>query len=212
MPFARSRPEREGGIMPYSSSYALNVFLSYASEDDEIAGAVARTLRFAFVDNVEVTMMSEFPSGLNWRQLIAESIAETDLMVAIATGRLRPSHSFTGMEVGMFEYSRRGVPKMARFPHMDRRMIPFAVLARVPDTMNEFEGIDIGLNDLRDVRFDTTNLASNLRELYDSHSGSDSAPDRMMYKLLADIEDVVNRVPALYVRKSLRLCSTAKSR
>src|SRR5262249_41956448 len=85
--------------MPFSRNDALNVFLSYASEDGEIADALARALRAAFVSDIEVTMMSEFPSGVNWRRLIGDSIAQTDLMVAIATGRLKPSHSFTGVEV-----------------------------------------------------------------------------------------------------------------
>src|SRR5262249_17329521 len=122
-----------------------------------------------------------------------DSIAQTDLMVAIATGRLKPSHSFTGVEVGMFEFSRRDSSKMKKFQNLDRRMIPFAVLARVPDAVNEFEGIDIDPNALRDVRFDTSTLASNLKELDEGHGGSDSAPHRMMYKLFADIEDVVNQ-------------------
>jgi hypothetical protein len=178
-------------IMPYSDSDSLNVFLSYASEDEKISEALARTLRAAFVDAIEITMMSEFPSGLNWRRLVDESIAETDILIAIATGQIKPSHSFTGQEIGSFSFSTRSQPKMARFNSLDRRMIPFAVLPHMPDTMNEFEGIDIDPGNLCAVRFDAINFEENVNNLYDEDEKD--APDRMLFKLLGDIEDIINQ-------------------
>jgi TIR domain len=148
--------------MPYSNSNTLNVFLSYASEDNKIAEALARTFRAAFVNAIDITMMGEFPGGLNWRRLIDESITRTDVLIAIASGRLKPSFSFTGFEIGSFSMSVRSQPKMTKFKNEDRRMIPFAVLARVPDAMNEFEGIDIDPTNLHDVRFDAKNIAEEL--------------------------------------------------
>jgi hypothetical protein len=177
--------------MPYSNSNALNVFLSYASEDGLIAEALARALRTSFVDNIDITMMSEFPSGTKWRQLIQDSIAQTDLLIAIATGQLKPSHSFTGYEIGQFDYSLRENPTMSRFPELNRGMIPFAVLTRVPDTTNEFEGIDIDPTQFRDVRFDPTDLDANLAGMYDPDD--DRSPDAKIYKLLGDIEDLINK-------------------
>ena len=178
-------------VMPYSNSDSLNIFLSYASEDDKISEALARTLRAAFVDAIEITMMSEFPSGLNWRRLVDDSIAETDILIAIATGQMKPSHSFTGQEIGSFSFSTRSQPKMARFNSVDRRMIPFAVLPHAPETMNEFEGIDIDPANLCAVRFDATNFEENVNNLY--NDGEENAPDRMLFKLLSDIEDSINQ-------------------
>lgn len=183
--------------MPYSDSPALKIFLSHASEDQGIADVLARTLSAAFVDAIEITMMSEFPSGLNWRRLIYDSIERTDLLIAIATGRLKPSHSFTGLEVGSFSFSLRSKPKMAAFPLLDRRMIPFAVLAQIPDTTSEFEGIDIDPSTLRDVRFNAGNLATNMEELY---RGGENAADAMVFKLLGDIEDIIGHAGSLRTR------------
>lgn len=175
--------------MPYSTSNALNVFLSYASEDDSIADALAKALRAAFVDRVDLSMMSEFPSGTKWRELIQDSIAQTDILIAIATGQLKPSHSFTGYEIGQFDFSVKIKPKMSRFPKLKRGMIPFAVLTRVPDTTNEFEGIDIDPSLFRDVRFDPTDLDANLAGMYDPDDPR--APEAKIYKLFGDIEDMI---------------------
>src|SRR4051794_18575633 len=187
--------------MPYSNSNALNVFLSYASEDDSIADALARALRAAFVDRIDLSMMGEFPSGTKWRELIQDSISQTDILIAIATGQLKPNHSFTGYEIGQFDFSLGVQPKMKRFPKMKRGMIPFAVLTPGPDTTNEFEGIDIDPTLFRDVRFDPTNLEANLAGMYDPDD--ERAPEAKIYKLFSDIEDMINKSRKSRQRRSL---------
>src|SRR4051812_33456454 len=114
--------------MPYSTEQNINIFLSYAQEDQAIADAIASILRKAFFDTFDITMMSEFPTGLNWRNLIDDAIETTDIMIAIVTGRLKPGHSFTGYEIGSFSFSMRSKPNMNIAPNVKRRMIPFAVL------------------------------------------------------------------------------------
>jgi TIR domain len=140
--------------MAYSTEKNINIFLSYAHEDQAIADAVATMLRSAFYETLDITMMSEFPAGLNWRRLIDESIEATDLMIAIATGRLKPGHSFTGFEIGSFTTSMRFRPTMTVAPTVPRRMIPFAVLDKTPAAVNDFEGIDIDPNAIHALRFD----------------------------------------------------------
>lgn len=167
----------------------LKVFISHATEDGEIADALAKTLRASFFRSIEITKMSEIDLGVNWRQRIDDSINETDLLIAIATGRLKPSHSFTGYEVGNFASSVRSKPNMGSFPQLKRLMIPFAVLERVPDTMNEFEGITIDPLALRAVRFDPKNLASELKN--DRKPQADGAVKQII-KLLADLESIMS--------------------
>ncbi|QIG50574.1 hypothetical protein G5V57_24290 [Nordella sp. HKS 07] len=176
--------------MPFSNTAALNIFFSYASEDETVADALATTLRQVFLHEIEITKMSEFPSGLNWRKIIDDSIERTDILIAIATGRLKPSHSFTGVEIGSFSFSLRSKPTMERWPSLNRRMIPFAVLARIPGTLDEFQGVDIDPTHLRDVRFDPTDLTSNLENLSNRHARN--SPDNMIFRLLGDIEDVIH--------------------
>ena len=51
--------------MPFSENDALKVFISYASEDQSTADVLKLTLKAAFNENIEITMMSEFVTGLN---------------------------------------------------------------------------------------------------------------------------------------------------
>jgi hypothetical protein len=172
--------------MPYTEEDSLNVFLSFSSEDVGIASSIASTLRKAFPREVEITAMNEFPLGENWRELIDNSIDRTDVLIAIATGQLRPSHSFTGQEVGSFSFSMREKPKINGCD-LDRRIIPFAVLASVPATVNEFEGITIDKDKLRDLRFDALSLQSQLNKEEASHNDDSSK----MYLFLSDFEDIL---------------------
>ena len=152
--------------MAYSDRNNLKIFLSYAPEDQSIANAIKLALRTAFSNDIDIVMMSEFVTGQNWRKIIQQSIRDTDIMVVIATGQLKPSHSFTGAEVGAFDQSIFAQPEMAKWPKSSRLMIPFAVLARVPDTVNDYEGIEISLDNLREIRFEPTTLDDNLRRLH----------------------------------------------
>ena len=169
-------------------SNAMKLFISYASEDQQIADVLKLTLKAAFRDEIYIIMMSEFATGLNWKGIIEQSISETDVMIVIATGRLKPSHSFTGYEVGAFKQSVFVQPMMTKWKSLRRRMIPFAVLAQVPDTINEFEGINIDQSSLRDVRFEATSLDDNLRRLQSEQR--DGRPNSL--KFLLDIQGMLD--------------------
>ena len=175
--------------MAYSDRDTLKTFLSYASEDQSIANAVKLALKTAFSNDIDIIMMSEFVSGHNWRKIIQQSISDTDVMIVIATGQLKPSHSFTGAEVGAFEQSIFAHPQMARWPKLSRLMIPFAVLAKVPDTVNDYEGIEISLDNLRDIRFEPATLDENLKRL--QYEGSDKGGSNSL-KFLLDIQTLLD--------------------
>lgn len=176
--------------MPFSDSRKLNLFLSYASEDQSIADAVANTLRAAFHDAIELTMMSEFQVGLNWNDIIDDSIAKTDILIAIATGQLKPGHSFTGYEIGSFNMSARTQPTMTLLPKQRRRLIPFAILHHIPGTMTQFQGVNIDPKILHSVSFDPSDLAGEMQKL--SKDASDEATQDV-FKFLADIDDVISK-------------------
>jgi hypothetical protein len=177
--------------MPFSIARSLNIFLSYAHEDQKIADAIASILRMAFFDTFDVTLMSEFPIGVNWRELISESIEKTDILIAIASGRLKPSHSFTGFEIGSFTTSMRHRPNMELAPTVVRRMIPFAALDRRPTTTDEFEGIDIDPKSLHALRFDASQASLEIGRL--SPDGTDRAT-KVIVKFLSDIQDIITEV------------------
>src|SRR4051812_26420225 len=138
--------------MPFTDSQTLKIFLSYASEDVEIAEVLVIGLREAFPTAIDITVASEFQAGQNWRDQIDSSLEETDVIIVVATGRLKPGFSFTGYEIGYISNSIKHRPKMKLFPHLNRRIIPFAVLSTIPDTVNEMQGININPADLRVIR------------------------------------------------------------
>jgi hypothetical protein len=176
--------------MTFSPERNINIFLSYAHEDQDIADAISSTLRSAFYDTFDITLMSEFQLGLNWRDVINESISATDIMIAIATGRLKPGHSYTGFEVGSFTASMKFQPNMKIAPEVARRLIPFAVLDQAPATLNEFEGIDIDPKALHALRFDASNAPQEIEKLT---SNGNEAKEGIV-KFLSDIQDIINDV------------------
>jgi hypothetical protein len=182
--------------MAFSAAKAIKLFISHAREDLNIVDAIAQTLRAAYLNDIEITMMSEFPAGSNWRKTIMTAVRETDIMISVATGRLKPSHSFTGMEIGVFLESRETRPNMRSFD-LERRMIPFAVLAKVPDTVDDYQGIDLEAKDIVDIRFNEDNIQDDLAALekadfVNSHN--------KVLKFLLDLEQT--RVRALKIDTS----------
>jgi hypothetical protein len=175
--------------MPYSTAPNIKIFLSYAHEDQTIADAIASMLRQAFFSTIEITMMSEFPLGVNWQQLIVDSAENTDIMIAIATGRLKPAQSFTGYEIGCFMASKSSRRNMKIATDLERRMIPFAVIEKTPSVISDYEGVGINPDDLHAVRFDATRVLSENEDL--SADDSDEATQGVV-KFLGNLQNIVS--------------------
>ncbi len=122
----------------------LHVFISYSSEDRDLATAIAEELRRAFSPAIlKLTIDVEFSLGANWRDRLRADLETTDILLVVATGKQKVSHSFTGFEVGYFEGSIEHAPKMANFPTQDRLMIPIAVFTKTPETMSDIQALQI---------------------------------------------------------------------
>lgn len=122
----------------------LHVFISYSSEDRGLATAILDELRRAFNPAVlKLTIDVEFSLGANWRERLKADLDDTDILLVVATGKQKVSHSFTGFEVGYFDASMTHSPKMANFPNQNRVMIPIAVFTRTPETMSDIQALQI---------------------------------------------------------------------
>ena len=122
----------------------LHVFISYSSEDRDLATAIAEELRRAFNPTIlKLTIDVEFSLGSNWRDRLKANLDDTDILLVVATGKQKVSHSFTGFEVGYFDASISHSPKMEHFPTQDRIMIPIAVFTKTPETMSDIEALNI---------------------------------------------------------------------
>jgi hypothetical protein len=124
----------------------LHVFISYSSEDRGLATAICDELRRAFNPAVlRLTIDVEFSLGANWRDRLKADLDDTDILLVVATGKQKISHSFTGFEVGYFDASVTHSPMMEHFPNQNRIMIPVAVFTRTPETMADIQALQINV-------------------------------------------------------------------
>lgn len=126
----------------------LVIFLSYATEDQQLANTIAQKLTSAFgARTVDLRYMSQFELGTNFRTTIDQALDVADILIVIATGREKLSHTFTGYEVGYFRHSQQTRLYIDENKKAQRIIIPVAIFADTPATISEIEGIGIGQTD-----------------------------------------------------------------
>jgi len=167
----------------------LHVFVSYSSEDRGLATAISDELRRAFNPTVlKLTIDVEFSLGANWRNRLKADLDDTDILLVVATGKQKVSHSFTGFEVGYFDASVTHSPKMANFPTQDRIMIPIAVFTKTPETMSEIQALQINAP-FEPMMVDTAALKKTVR----STSAADpSFRKNPIFRLFKRIQGIIN--------------------
>jgi hypothetical protein len=129
------------------SAHKLTVFLSYVSEDQKFAEAIAVRIGNSFKRAVDLKYMSQFPLGANFRSLIDQALDCADVLLVIATGHEKLSHSFTGYEVGYFRKSQKTRKYIDEERAIERLIIPVAMLTDIPATLTDIEGIGIAETD-----------------------------------------------------------------
>lgn len=127
------------GMTRQTEPRMLRIFISYASEDLKIAHSIARGLSEALPEGfAEVCLDKWFlQAGEKFKKEIESKLERTDILVIVYTGLSKPSHSYTGWEVGFFEGVKRGDPS--------RRIVPL-FLDEVPATAAEFQGCSLKIS------------------------------------------------------------------
>jgi nucleoside 2-deoxyribosyltransferase len=154
----------------------LRIFISYASEDLSIAHAVANGLSDALPEGFADVCFDKWflQAGQEFKKQIESKLEKTDILIIIYTGVDKPSHSFTGWEVGYFERVRKNDP--------ERRIIPMC-LDELPAAAAEFEGCSLKMS----------------RELLQLSVGEFSsrnviAEDDPMCVLIGELQDQVKKI------------------
>jgi TIR domain len=116
----------------------FRVFISYASEDVAVAAAIGSCLKVALGEFfAEVCLDKWFlEPGLAFKKQIESKLQRTDVLLIVYTGAEKPSHSYTGWEVGYYDHvmqTAEGRRKIALF------------LDTVPAITVEEQGIPLGL-------------------------------------------------------------------
>ena len=135
----------------------VGVFISYASEDHDIAQAVyqsLQTLGETIYDRIKVFLDSKsIDGGDEIRADIREGLKKSDFLVVLYTGLFKRSHGFTGWEVGFFDGLIQD--EIARFGKTTRSII-YLYCGGLPGIGAGILGIDINVDvaDLSESRPD----------------------------------------------------------
>jgi TIR domain len=168
----------------------LHVFISYSTEDRDLATAINEELRRAFGPTIlKVTIDVEFSLGANWRDRLKADLNDTDILLVVATGKQKVSHSFTGFEVGYFDNSITHTPKMAHFPTQDRLMIPIAIFTKTPETVSDIQALKIDAPLFEPMVIDPAALKNPAKPASDSNISVKKNP---IFRLFKRIEGIVN--------------------
>jgi TIR domain len=142
------------GTQPYRPA---GVFISYASEDHDIAQAVYQSLQAlgeTVYDRIKIFLDSKsIEGGDEIRVDIKAGLKKSDFLVVLYTGLFKRSHGYTGWEVGFFE----GLieDEKAKFGQTTRRII-YLYSGEPPSIGDGILGIGIGIEtgDLEGTRDD----------------------------------------------------------
>jgi hypothetical protein len=167
----------------------LRVFISYSSEDQDLVMKFAWELRRSFSLAIEVKYDVEFTLGANWRDQLKADLDEADILLVVATGKQKISHSFTGFEVGYFDASVTHRGKMANFPTQDRFMLPIAIFTKTPDTLADIEAVEINAP-FEPMVFDPAALKNAARPAVATDLSIKKSP---IYKVFKRIQGIINQ-------------------
>ncbi len=156
----------------------LRVFISYAKEDEKIAVAAFEAIRTALGTFADVFIDNALQFGVSFQDEIRKRLDETDLLVVIYSATLKPSHSFTGMELGYFI----GTIERNQQPDRPRKIVPI-YLDNPPDILSGNEGINIGIS--------RSTLELSLEEYSESLKID---PENRMVKFLSEFQEIVDKL------------------
>ena len=157
------------------------VFISYASEDHDIAQAVYQSLQAlgeTIFDRIKIFLDSKsIEGGDEFRTDIKEGLKKSDFLVVLYTGVFKRSHGYTGWEVGFFEGLIEDDAAKSRTP---KRKIIYFYCGEPPSVGGGIQGISIDV--------DSTDLSGSCVDYRQKSIQSPDDPD-VLARLFLDIAD-----------------------
>jgi len=154
-------------------------FISYAHEDRRIAEAVEAMIRAAMGPSAEVFMDEALSFGVLFEEEIKKELDETNVLVVVHSGILKPAFAFPGLELGYFI---RSMDDKTRedFP---RRIVPI-YSGEPPDAVRGQQGIDIGIS-RETLTMTVEEYSKTLRSIDWNHSA---------VKFLREFQELISRI------------------
>jgi hypothetical protein len=158
----------------------INIFISYASEDRDLANSIYNLLieTFPFAP-LFIYRDVEIRQGKDYAAAIDKALDRTDILLVIFTERMKMSHSYTGYEVGYFNRSKQQHSIGAA--GFERIYIPFCIGAEIPDSLHFIEGVTVDKDEIYRV----------LKTKVESGVELAIGKDHVVFKFLARISDLL---------------------
>lgn len=165
-----------------STTRGISIFISYASEDQDLAKDVNLELKKLFPVGIRTFFdRASLEAGENFKEAIDQALDAADILLILFSDQVKPSHSFTGYEAGYFSRSKAQRPRLK--PGVERMMIPFCIGSKAPATTFDLQHINV---DIADVISLVEDPASFRRE-----APSPLADDNPVLRLLTRIAGIV---------------------
>lgn len=116
----------------------MKVFISYSTENSDLADALSKIINALHPANVEVGIMKNIPFGTQWGPEIEERLDNADILVAIAAGNPRDEFAYPALEVGYFLRSKKQRPKGTNAA--ERIVIPLFLTKDPPAALSQTQG------------------------------------------------------------------------
>jgi hypothetical protein len=163
----------------------LSVFISYASEDRELAAAFEAELLQLFAVTPTLSPIKVFrdvgiSKGVDYRAAINSALSAADVLLVVLTDRLKPSFAYPGFEVGFFTKSLEERPKI--FGEADRKILPVCIGAENPATLEYLQAIEVKEDHICKI----SHLAPEAAD-----AALPGGVDNPVFSLLANISDTI---------------------
>lgn len=185
-PVATTAPETPApDFAPYRP---VGVFISYATEDHDIAQAVyqsLQTLGETIYDRIKVFLDSKsMDGGDEIRADIRDNLRKSDYLLVLYTGLFKRSHGYTGWEVGFFDGLIQD--EAARSDKITRKIL-YLYCGGLPSIGDGILGIDINV--------DVADLGESRSDYVQKSVQSTDNPDVLARALLSMADLAESRLP-----------------
>ena len=142
----------------------LEIFVSYAREDALLVRDITDDLKETFGVLLEFFVDSQtINQGADYRKVINDHLDSADVLLIIATGRLKESYDFPGYEVGYFDRSIKG--RSTLDDGTGRHIIPLIIGGATPTAVLNIQGVIIQPNDVLSFELVPGDLSSEAKFL-----------------------------------------------
>src|SRR5260370_15632751 len=122
----------------------INVFISYARDDNAIAEVIRNELVNFDLNRLDVFHdTTDYHAGEIWRDVTHFKLRHADWFIAIFTGKERPAFSYPGYEIGIFENSHAAALKDPK--NQTKRIVCIYDTPAFPDIFSPRQNVKIAL-------------------------------------------------------------------